>query len=135
MHRIKPGACLCGAVQFEIEGDFDAFYLCHCQRCQKDTGSAHAANLFSTTATLRWLSGQEKVNTFTLPSTRHQKSFCTVCGAALPTLQSQGNLLVVPAGSLNQAVDIPPTAHLFTSSKAHWDHDLQEIPMYSKLPE
>lgn len=135
MYPIKSGSCLCGAVQFEVEGDFDAFFLCHCQYCQKDTGSAHAANLFSATATLRWLSGLDKVNTFTLPSTRHQKSFCTVCGSALPTLQEQGNLLVVPAGSLNQAIDIRPTAHLFLASKASWEHDLQQVTMYSHLPE
>ncbi|HCA10651.1 MAG TPA: aldehyde-activating protein, partial [Marinobacter adhaerens] len=28
------GSCLCGTVTFEIEGDFENFYLCHCQHCQ-----------------------------------------------------------------------------------------------------
>ena len=51
------GSCLCGTVRFEIKGDFDSFYLCHCQYCQKDTGSAHAANLFSQSAKLVWRSG------------------------------------------------------------------------------
>lgn len=34
------GSCLCGAVKFEVQGEFDSFYLCHCQRCQKDIGLA-----------------------------------------------------------------------------------------------
>ena len=29
------GSCLCGQVRFEIEGDFDRFFFCHCQRCRK----------------------------------------------------------------------------------------------------
>ena len=46
MSNRHSGACLCGAVHFEIEGDFERFFLCHCEYCRKDTGSAHAANLF-----------------------------------------------------------------------------------------
>jgi hypothetical protein len=43
--RMHLGSCLCGAVRFEVEGDFQQFYLCHCGRCRNDSGSAHAANL------------------------------------------------------------------------------------------
>lgn len=46
------GSCLCGAVKCQIKGDFDSFYLCYCKHCQKDTGSAHAVNLFSQSAQL-----------------------------------------------------------------------------------
>ncbi|WP_084183219.1 GFA family protein, partial [Nevskia soli] len=90
------GSCLCAAVRFEIDGDFERFYLCHCEYCRKDTGSAHAANLFTAKAALRWLSGQEKATQFTLPSTQHSRSFCSICGSALPSLQMNGTLLVVP---------------------------------------
>jgi hypothetical protein len=67
------GSCLCGKVRFEIEGEFQHFYLCHCDHCRKDTGSAHAANLFSSTAVLKWLMGEDKVRRFDLPDTRHSK--------------------------------------------------------------
>jgi hypothetical protein len=56
------GSCLCGAVTFKVQGSFERFFLCHCSRCRKDTGSAHAANLFSTTARLEWLSCQDKAS-------------------------------------------------------------------------
>lgn len=131
---IKSGSCLCGEVTFEIEGDFDNFYLCHCSRCRKDTGSAHGANLFSYTAKLKWLSGVDKVTNFTLPSTQHKKSFCSICGSALPNIQMGGELLVVPAGSLDCDIHITPTAHIFISSKANWDKDLHKFPMRETLP-
>lgn len=128
------GSCLCSTVRFEIDGGFDSFYLCHCQHCQKDTGSAHAANLFSQSAKLIWLAGTESVSSFTLPGTRHNKSFCKRCGSALPDTQISG-LLVVPAGCLDTATGMLPTAHLFSASKAVWDDQLGEIPAFKGLPE
>jgi hypothetical protein len=127
------GSCLCDEVSFEINGNFESFYLCHCKRCRKDTGSAHAANLFSKTAKLKWVSGENKIKIFKLPSTQHIKCFCSICGSALPNIQMDGNLLVVPAGSLNSELSIRPNAHIFVSSKADWDKDLENIPMVEKL--
>ena len=128
------GSCLCGAVRFEIEGEFECFYLCHCEYCRKDTGSAHAANLFSSTAALKWVSGESKVSQFNLPATRHSKCFCGTCGSALPMMQMSGQLLVVPAGSLNSEVRIRPNAHIFVSSKAAWDDALEQVPAVDGFP-
>ncbi|TCS40992.1 GFA family protein [Reinekea marinisedimentorum] len=128
------GSCLCGTAKFQITGEFESFYLCHCKHCQKDTGSAHAANLFSVSAQLTWLSGADAVTSFTLPGTRHSKSFCQWCGSALPNTQAKG-LLVVPAGCLDTQVSMAPVAHLFTASKADWDEGLHQLPSYKCLPE
>lgn len=128
------GSCLCGEVIFEINGDFENFFLCHCERCRKDTGSAHAANLFSSTAKLRWLSGEDKVRTFNFRSEGHIKSFCTNCGSALPNIQFDGKLLVVPAGSLDSDVNMKPQGHIYCANKANWDNDLEKVPRFEELP-
>ena len=128
------GSCLCGAVRFEVEGEFERFYLCHCEYCRKDTGSAHAANLFSADATLEWVSGFDKATLFNLPSTRHSRCFCSICGSALPSVQMEGRMLVVPAGSLDDDVPLRPDAHIFASSRANWDDALDKIPMLEGLP-
>jgi len=128
------GSCLCGAVRFEVEGSFERFFLCHCSFCRKDTGSAHAANLFSSRAKLTWLSGESQVTTYQLPSTRHAKSFCATCGSALPRLHAGTTALIVPAGSLESPVTIRPDAHIFVASRADWDRDLETVPMLARLP-
>ncbi|WP_020613989.1 GFA family protein [Sediminispirochaeta bajacaliforniensis] len=133
-HMKHTGSCLCGEITFEINGDFENFFLCHCSRCRKDTGSAHAANLFSSTAKLRWLSGEDKVRTYQFKSTGHIKSFCPNCGSALPNIQQDGKLLVVPAGSLDSEVTIRPEGHIFMGSRAKWDNDLEKVPRFDKLP-
>ncbi len=128
------GQCLCGAVKFRISGEFESFFLCHCSRCRKDSGSAHSANLFSSTAKLIWISGEVKIKTFRLPGSRHMKSFCATCGSALPVSQPEVGLLVVPAGSLDSPIDIRPNAHICCSSRADWDNDLTSIPRIDGLP-
>lgn len=128
------GSCLCGEVTFEIEGEFENFFLCHCERCRKDTGSAHAANLFSSSAELRWLSGDDKVKTFNYRSEGHIKSFCSNCGSALPNIQLPGNLLVVPAGCIDSDINMKPQGHIFCENKANWDNDLACLPKFDALP-
>jgi len=128
------GSCLCGAVHFEVEGDFERFYLCHCAFCRKDTGSAHGTNLISSQADLTWISGQDSVRRFTLPTTRHSRSFCTTCGSALPYVVEAGGPLVVPAGSLNCDVPIRPNAHIFVASRANWDDGWEDVPETGRFP-
>jgi hypothetical protein len=128
------GACLCGAVSFRIAGNFERFFLCHCARCRKDTGSAFAANLFSSTAEIVWLSGHDSVKTYRVPATRHERSFCAECGSALPGVQANGALLVVPAGSLDGVLDMRPTAHICFADRAEWESCLEDIPKMEGLP-
>ena len=134
MPSVHKGSCQCGAIRFEITGDFEHFFLCHCGRCRKDTGSAHAANLFSSKANLTWLSGEALVKTYRVPGSRHEKSFCTECGAAMPRQQADGTLVVVPAGSLDTPVNRRPTAHIAMADRADWDHGLETVHTIEGMP-
>ena len=134
MTQTTAGSCLCGTVKFQISGEFESFFLCHCKRCRKDTGSAHAANLFSSTATVNWISGHDSIQTYRVPETLHEKSFCTKCGSALPSVQLKGALVVVPAGSIDSVIDVRPSAHICFASRAEWDTRLEDIPQVDGLP-
>lgn len=127
------GSCLCGKVTYEVMGEFDKFFFCHCSRCRKVTGSAHGANLFSTTAELHWTSGQELISIYQHPGTRFTKSFCSVCSSSVPTLK-EGNRLQVPAGSLDTDLETSPTGHIQMGSKANWDDSLEDVPKFEVYP-
>ncbi|MGP3372532.1 GFA family protein, partial [Escherichia coli] len=85
MNHLHTGSCLCGTVKFELEGEFQKFFLCHCSRCQKTSGSAHCANLFAPGAKLTWLSGEDKLSFYQLENTHFSRTFCSVCGSNVPT--------------------------------------------------
>lgn len=125
------GSCLCGAVTFQCQGEVQRFYFCHCSRCRKGTGSSNAANLFVAEANLNWQQGEQLVQRYLLPESRHGRSFCRHCGSPLPTVLGNSGMVMVPAGSLDSDVTATPTAHIFMASRANWDHDLETVPAYA----
>lgn len=128
------GSCLCGTVRFTLDGTIQGFYLCHCSRCRKGSGTAHAANLFVSAPRVHWESGQEAIRTFRLPETRFARSFCEVCGGGVPTVAKNGSIAVVPAGCLDIAPPLTPTAHIFTADRAPWDDALDAVPSVPGMP-
>ena len=134
MTQTHRGSCLCGAVSFEIVGEFKKFFLCHCSRCRKSSGSAHCANLFAPGAKLRWLSGQDKLSFFHLEGANFARQFCSVCSSNLPVFFEARDMVITPAGCLDTDVNIKPQAHIFTNSKGNWDDILNDTATFEKMP-
>jgi len=129
------GSCLCRAVAFELSGPFEAFHWCHCSRCRKETGSAHAANIFARPDAIRWLRGQDKVKRFELPEAeRFTRAFCLDCGAPMPYLNRSATLLVIPAGSLDADPGISPQDNIHWRSRASWYDAGLAAPRYDDDP-
>lgn len=123
MAKTLTGGCLCGTVRFSLEDKFKAFYLCHCKQCKQLTGSAFASNIVTDKDNIKWHSGQDSVSIYEHPSRVFSKSFCKLCGSALPFINKAKTSLVVPAGSLNELPEIKPQANIFMSEEACWLSD------------
>src|SRR5216684_3233169 len=101
--ELLRGGCLCGAVTYEVRAPFLRFAHCHCARCRKATGSAHASNLYISPAHFAWTSGRDAVVRYDLPAARSfATTFCRRCGTPLPHHTRSGREIVVPVGSLNR---------------------------------
>jgi hypothetical protein len=132
---ILRGSCLCGAVKYEIDGDPQRFFHCHCSRCRKATGTGHASNMFLQPAALTWLTGEEYVRSFKVPeAARFTNQFCTQCGGRLPRQPPNADTVVVPAGSLDSDAPILPQARIFTGSRASWSCASDNLPHHEELP-
>ncbi len=130
------GSCLCGKVAYEIEGPFKVFQYCHCSRCRKFTGSAHAANLFVPPEHFRWISGQEYVERYELPGAKYfATTFCRQCGSSLPWTAKGGTNVIVTAGTLDEDPGIRPMWNIFWSDRAPWYTGCQDLPVYEKYPD
>lgn len=133
MNTKLSGSCLCGAVEFTILGEIEEFYLCHCSRCQKATGTAHASNLATKRAQLIWDNGQAAVNTYRVPESLFTRNFCQQCGSGLPAFEE--DLLVIPAGAINSDIEIKPTMHIYHADKANWEQGFDAIKSYNQMPD
>lgn len=129
------GSCLCGAVRFRIEGPFQAFHFCHCSRCRKNTGSAHAANLFVPPGQLSYEQGEELIRRYELPTAKYWCcAFCTTCGSSLPWLSKTGKIWIVPAGSLDDDPGERPSRNVYFGSRAPWFVHPSELDTHDTFP-
>ncbi|WP_421867925.1 GFA family protein [Motiliproteus sp.] len=135
MNKPIEGSCLCGALRYQASGHLDIFQYCHCSRCRKFTGSAHAANLFVQPEHFQWLSSTETLGRFEPDNSRYfATSFCKTCGSSMPWIAKGGKVVVIPAGTLDQVPDIRPSQNIFCNSRAEWYRSAAELPEYDQLP-
>ena len=129
------GRCLCGDVSYEITGNLGIFQYCHCSRCRKFTGSAHASNLFVSPDQFAWLEGESRVTSYLPEDTKYfATAFCQRCGSSLPWLSKSGKAVIVPAGTLDKHPGIEPSQNIFCASKAQWYIQTAQLPEYDEMP-
>jgi len=130
------GSCLCEKIKFVLSGPLDQFHLCHCSRCRKSTGSAHASIIFAKPESIEWVSGTEFIKRFDLPEAkRFAKCFCTECGSAVPHTTGDGQLLLIPAGLLEDDPVIRPQDKIFWKDRAEWhDDNAMTAPCFDSYP-
>ena len=127
------GSCLCGSVKFEAAPPFAAFRYCHCSRCRKASGSAHAANLFVPEAQFRWTAGEASLKRFPHPqSERFAVWFCTNCGTRMPHKVNTTDNMLIPAGVLDADPEMRPTNSIFWKSKSAWYVSPHELPKFDE---
>jgi hypothetical protein len=118
---MNVGKCVCGEVSYEINEKIETLYQCHCTICQLQSGSASQTGTFASTPNFKWLSGQDKIRTYSKPS-GYSCSFCSCCGATVPNLFRSGDKYWVPAGALLGLEGAKIKNHIFVADKAAWDH-------------
>jgi hypothetical protein len=129
------GSCLCGSVQYELSGDANGFYHCHCQRCRKASGTGHATNLMLRPGTVRWVEGEGLLGRYKLPEAeRFATCFCRNCGSPLPRVVPELELVVIPAGSLDSRPPGEPQARIFWGSRAEWSCAAGDLPVFAEYP-
>lgn len=129
------GSCLCGEVTYQFTEEIKVFQYCHCSRCQKFTGSAHASNIIIDPKHFQWLSGEDSVGRFEVKQAKHfATSFCKKCGSSLPWLAQSKKAFVIPAGTLNNTPQIKPQHNIYYADKAPWYEDVCTLTKYDELP-
>ncbi|PCK07467.1 MAG: aldehyde-activating protein [Alteromonadaceae bacterium] len=129
------GSCLCGQVSLRITPPLKLMQYCHCARCRKVTGSAHASNIYIDKSQLQWVSGEALVKRFEHPDAKYYAAaFCSNCGSSLPWQVKQGDTVVVPAGCLDGKLNIEPKQNIYWDSRACWFKDSGELPKFAELP-
>jgi hypothetical protein len=135
MTDVVNGSCLCGEVAYQLSGPLRSFKYCHCSRCRKVTGSAHAANLYVNLNQFTLVKGEALYGRYELEGAEfYATGFCKQCGSNLPWLTQTGQKMIIPAGSLDDEIEVTPSQNIFCGSQVNWYVDVSSIPKFDELP-
>jgi hypothetical protein len=128
------GKCLCGAIQFKINGDMPDLYQCHCSLCRKQSGAASNAATLVHKNDFSWLAGEDKITRYKMEDgfTSH---FCSICGSPVPNPLRDTDKIWLPAGALPGDIGSQIVIHIYTESKASWEKILNEGRQYDEMPD
>jgi len=132
------GSCLCGGVEFAIDGKLTPIQLCHARRCQKFTGSAFSPELAAKRSRLRWIRGEELITLYEAPLLREppplRRAFCRVCGSPLPVNLEGTDYVVLLAGVLDDDPGTRPFRRIFVGQAAPWSSIMGDLPRFDERP-
>jgi hypothetical protein len=120
---MKPitGGCLCGRVRYAIDADPVRSGICHCQCCQRYTGSAFQPFMIFPRTAVR-LEGT--LTSFSARSDRGgivYRRFCPNCGSGVINgSEADPGIAVILAGTLDDPSRFNPTVELFCGRAQSW---------------
>jgi hypothetical protein len=117
---VIPGACLCGAVRFEVAGPLDRVAHCHCTICQRAHGAAFVTWAALPEERVRVTAGDGHLVRYR-SSEIGTRSFCDTCGSSMfCSLDTHPGVIDVALGCLAPDHGAAARAHLFWDDRAPW---------------
>lgn len=112
------GHCRCSGVEVAITGEAVLSVLCHCNDCQRSTGSAVLASVGFADEDVTWTSkstlGEYVAGTCT-------RLFCNQCGSPIAQRhESAPEKIFFNTGFMDEPNDFPPTYHTFAGQQLDW---------------
>lgn len=98
--RFQPlhGRCMCGAVGFSVDAPLLGALYCHCQRCQRRSGTSHSMTALCAPGSFSVTEGEDRLRSWD-PGDGWVKSFCSTCGSHTHTTNPDDpNLVAVRLG-------------------------------------
>ncbi|MFT4276919.1 MAG: GFA family protein [Rhodopseudomonas sp.] len=128
------GSCLCGRVQYQIEGRLTGVLNCHCSMCRKAHGAAFRSRCSVRVEDFTWVQGEEHL-TFYESSPGNHRGFCSVCGSPmLSKFDFDRAHYGVPLGPMDDDPEVRPRCHVHVASKAPWFTITDDLPQFAEFP-
>ena len=127
------GGCLCGKIQFVVDGPILGMVNCHCSDCRKAYGSAFGTEALCEKDDFRYVKGEALISSYK-QSERITREFCGVCESPLPLRQDWYPQIGIPGGLLDDDPQVIPSQHIFVGDKAPWWEITDDKPQHEAYP-
>lgn len=117
------GRCLCGNVTYQCNGDPIVTALCHCEDCQRQTGSTFSI-IVAVDRSQFQVEGETLASFTTIGAEgggERDRKFCSNCGSPIVTLLADNPALaIVKAGTLDDRSWLAPQVEVWCDSAQSW---------------
>lgn len=128
---MHTGACLCGAVRFDVQGELHGPDACHCTQCRKQSGHYWVStdiareNVAITGGdNVTWYQSSEKV----------RRGFCKTCGSFLFWDAPKRDKLGIAMGAFDAPTGTRLALHIFVADKGDYYAIADDAPQYDTIP-
>jgi len=125
------GSCLCGNIQYQVQGPIKWCANCHCTRCQRSHGSGfvtwvgvlkHQFNLIKQSTSIKWYPSSEK----------SEYGFCPICGTSLLFRSEKWpDEIHFTLANITSDHQLKPTAHAYFDTHVDWLNFEDDLEKYS----
>ena len=121
MSRKPTGGCACGSVRYQLLIRPMFVHCCHCDDCQRLTGSAFVLNALIETHAIELLRGKPVAVPVPRALGPHDIYRCRKCQIALwSDYGHKPNVRFVRVGTLDRPSALKPDVHIYTRWKLKW---------------
>jgi len=132
------GACLCGSVRYESGSEPLMTAVCHCENCQRQSGSSFSIIVGVPAGSLRF-SGEENLATFEdrgVSGKAVRRRFCKRCGSPIVSLvEIMPDVHFIKGGTLDDRSWLRPTTHFWCDSAQPWVEIASDAAKFAKNPQ
>jgi len=133
--RLHNGRCLCGAVTYVVTGDPVIVAHCHCEDCQRLTGSGHSTGAMFSEANLKLDGPVAEYELTSDNGNQVTRVFCPSCGSPiLGKNTGMPGFVTLTLGTMTDSGDLQPGVVVFTRNRRPWDIMDETIPSFEAQP-
>ena len=131
------GGCNCGGVRYEFEAESLGTGVCHCQTCQRQTGTSFSILTIVAESTVRYTSDKTLKSYVSKGDSGEDviRQFCGECGSPILSLpKAAPGMAILKAGTLDNAREFEPAMHMFVEDAQSWFQLEKGLPQFPQMP-
>ena len=123
------GRCLCGNIEFALNGKPVWIGYCHCSSCRRATGAAAVTHVGVNDSDLSFVKGTRKIYESS-PGVR--RGFCSDCGSPVSYDSDRYNSYTqIYIGIFDKPELLIPQAHVHCDERIAWFNTKDNLPYFS----
>ena len=133
--EIHQGRCLCGQVQYKVQGSPLIVAHCHCEDCQRLTGAGHSTGAMFNARTLELMGEVAEYKLTSENGNEVTRVFCPVCGSPiLGRNTGMPGTITLSLGTMEDSSVFEPGVVVFARNRKAWDMMDESIETHAAQP-